>query len=77
MSEVVGKVPIIGPVLRPLFEKFGLGIKAHNSLMRGDCVCLNKVGKGLVLKRYGSGLFLGPQGSGLFLGPPPNYSKLA
>ena len=72
VSEVVSRVPVIGSILKPLLEKLGLGIKAQNSLMKGGCVCLSKVGKGLYLKPYGGGLFLGPRGGGLFLGPPPN-----
>ena len=46
VSEVVGKVPVIGRILKPLLEKLGLGIKAQNSLMQGGCV---KCGKGLYL----------------------------
>src|SRR5271165_4004767 len=69
VSEVVGKVPIIGTILKPLLEKLGLGINAQNSLMQGGCV---KCGKGLYLKPYGNGLFLGPRGDGLFLGSPPS-----
>ena len=72
VSGVVGKVPVIGSVLKQFLEKLGLGIKTQNRLMKGGCVCLSKVGKGLYLKPYGSGLFLGPRGDGLFLGPPPN-----
>src|SRR5271156_5271847 len=72
VSEVVGKVPVIGSILKLLFEKFGLGVTAQNKLMKGGCVCLNKVGKGLYLKPYGAGLFLGPRGGGLFLGQPSN-----
>src|SRR5271156_2339371 len=72
VSNMVGKVPVIGSVLKPLLEKLGLGIVAKNRLMKGGCVCLSKVGKGLYLKPYGAGLFLGPRGGGLFLGPPPN-----
>ena len=69
VSEVVGKVPVIGAILKPLLDQLGLGLKARNSLMQGGCV---KCGKGLYLKPYGKGLFLGPRGGGLFLGPPPN-----
>jgi hypothetical protein len=72
VSDFVGKVPVIGSVLKPLLERLGLGIKAQNSLMKGGCICLGKVGKGLYLRPYGSGLFLGPRGGGLFLGPPPS-----
>ncbi|HLX53059.1 MAG TPA: hypothetical protein VKR58_03930, partial [Aquella sp.] len=69
VSNTVGKVPVIGSVLKPLLEKIGLGIEDQNKLMKGGCV---KCGKGLYLKPYGAGLFLGPRGGGLFLGPPPN-----
>ena len=72
VSNVVGKVPVIGTILKPLLENLGLGVIAQNRLMKGGCVCLNKVGKGLYLKPYGAGLFLYPRGAGLFLGPPPN-----
>lgn len=72
VSNLVGKVPLIGSFLAPILERFGLGINAQNKLMKGGCVCLRKVGKGLYLKPYGGGLFLGPRGGGLFLGPPPN-----
>src|SRR5271165_5696784 len=69
ISEVVGRVPVIGTILKPLLEKLGLGINAQNSLMQGGCV---KCGKGLYLKPYVNGLFLGPRGEGLFLGSPPS-----
>jgi hypothetical protein len=72
VSNFVGKVPIFGSFLAPILERFGLGINAQNKLMRGDCVCLGKFGKGLYMKPYGGGLFLGQRGSGLFLGPPQN-----
>src|SRR5579863_8227339 len=69
VSNTVGKVPVIGSVLKPLLEKIGLGIEDQNKLMKGGCV---KCGKGLYLKPYGAGLFLGPRGGGLFLNPPRN-----
>ena len=72
VSEVVGKVPVIGSILKPLLERLGLGIKNQNKLMKGGCVCLSKAGDGLYLRPYGAGLFLGPRGDGLFLGPPSN-----
>src|SRR5271155_4838963 len=62
VSNVVGKVPVIGSILKPFLEKLGLGIKSQNRLMKGGCICLSKVGKGLYLKPYGSGFFLGPRG---------------
>src|SRR5271157_1617938 len=37
VSEVVGRVPVIGTILEPLLEKLGLGINAQNSLMQGGC----------------------------------------
>src|SRR5271165_2099485 len=33
VSEVVGKVPVIGAILKPLIDKLGLGLQAQNSLM--------------------------------------------
>src|SRR5271169_751454 len=66
VSEVVGKVPVIGQFLKPLLEKIGLGLNDCNKIMNGGCVC---TGKGLYLKPYGGGLFIGAQGSGLFSGP--------
>jgi hypothetical protein len=65
VSDVVGKVPVIGKVLAPLLAKIGLGNGDINKIKRGGCVCLD----GIDIKRYGDGIFLGPQGSGLFLGP--------
>ena len=70
ISNVVGKVPLIGSFLAPILEKFGLGVQDQNKLMKGGCVCLNKVGKGLYLKPYGGGLYLGSKGDGLFLDQP-------
>src|SRR5271166_2158793 len=57
VSNVIRNVPIIGSFLAPILERFGLGIKDQNRLMKGGCVCLRKVGKGLYLRPYGSGLF--------------------
>ncbi len=65
VSDVVGKVPVIGSFLGPLLQKIGLGVEDINKINRGGCVCQN----GVDIKRYGNGLYLGPQGSGLFLGP--------
>ena len=70
ISNVVGKVPLIGSFLAPILEKFGLGVQDQNKLMKGGCVCLRKVGKGLYLKPYGGGLYLGSKGDGLFLDQP-------
>ena len=70
ISNVVGKVPLIGSFLAPILEKFGLGVQDQNTLMKGGCVCLRKVGKGLYLKPYGGGLYLGSKGDGLFLDQP-------
>jgi hypothetical protein len=66
VSDIVGKVPLLGSFFGPLLQKIGLGVKDINTLHQGGCVCL---GKGLYLRPYGSGLYLGPDGSGLFLGP--------
>ena len=57
VSDVVGKIPIIGSYFEPLLQKIGLGIKDITKLERGGCVKIE------------NGLFLGSQGSGLFLGP--------
>ncbi len=65
VSDVVGKVPVIGSFLAPLLQKIGLGVEDINKIKKGGCVCQN----GVDIKRYGNGLYLGPQGSGLFLGP--------
>ena len=65
VSDVVGKVPVIGSFLAPLLQKIGLGVEDIKKIKRGGCVCQN----GVDIKRYGNGLYLGPQGSGLFLGP--------
>ena len=65
VSDVVGKVPVIGSFLAPLLQKIGLGLEDINKINRGGCVCQN----GVDIKRHGNGLYLGPQGSGLFLGP--------
>ena len=72
VSDLVGRTPLIGSFLKPVLQKIGLGIKDYNELMKGGCVCLRKIGKGLYLRPYGGGLFIGPQpaqGSGLYLGP--------
>jgi hypothetical protein len=64
VSNVVGKIPIIGQFLEPLLQKIGLGNKEINKIIRGSCVCRN----GLEIKKVGNGLFLSPQGEGIFLG---------
>jgi len=65
VSNVVGKIPIIGSFLEPLLQKIGLGYKDINKICNGKCYCHN----GLEIKKIGTGLFIGPQGEGLFLGP--------
>ncbi len=66
VSDVVGKIPILGNFLGPLLQKIGLGVKDINKLKRGGCACCN----GLKLKVIGSGIYLEPSdGSGIFLGP--------
>jgi hypothetical protein len=64
ISDLVGKTPLIGTILKPLLQKIGLGVKDCNKIMNGDCVCMRKYGKGLYMRPYGGGLFIGPQGSG-------------
>jgi hypothetical protein len=54
----VGKIPVIGDLLKPLLQKLGLGINDYNRIIKGGCV---KCGKGLYLKPYGSGLYIGPK----------------
>jgi wobble nucleotide-excising tRNase len=58
ISDHVGKIPVIGDLLKPLLQKLGLGINDYNRIIKGGCV---KCGKGLYLKPYGSGLYLGPK----------------
>src|SRR5271157_454705 len=70
VSNVIGNVPIIGSFLAPILERFGLGIKDQNRLMKGGCVCLNKVGKGLYLRPYGE-VFFRPSRGRSFFSPAP------
>src|SRR6476469_7228429 len=66
VTEVIGKVPVIGHVLKPLLQKIGLGNKDSRNICNGGCICKNK----FRYKKIGSGLFIEPaEGSGLFLGP--------
>ena len=67
VSNLLGKIPVIGNFLEPLLQRIGLGLTNNdiNKLNRGECVCCN----GLEIKKVGMGLYLGPQGDGLFLGP--------
>jgi len=58
VSELVGKAPLIGSLLKPLLQKIGLGTNDRKKIMNGGCVCL---GRGLYLRPYGGGLFIGPQ----------------
>src|SRR5271163_3980729 len=44
VSDLVGRVPLLGSFLKPLLEKIGLGIKDSNKIMKGGCVCLRKFG---------------------------------
>ena len=69
VSDFIGKAPVIGSFLKPLLQKIGLGVDGCNTIMKGGCVCLSKLGKGLYMRPYGGGLYIGPQGSGLFLAP--------
>ena len=41
VSNVVGKVPVIGKVLGPLLQKIGLGNDDINKIKGGGCVCLD------------------------------------
>ena len=66
VADVVGKVPVVGNVLRPLLQKIGLGNKDSNNICNGGCICKNR----FRYKKIGNGLFIEPaEGSGLFLGP--------
>jgi len=58
VSEYVDKVPVIGNYLKPILQKFGMGVDEYNKIIKGGCVCL---GKGLFLKPYGAGLYIGPE----------------
>jgi hypothetical protein len=70
VSNVVGRVPVVGKLLKPILERMGLGINDCNQVLKqGKCTC---IGNGLFVGKYGSGLYIGPQvaaGNGLFLGP--------
>jgi DNA-binding XRE family transcriptional regulator len=58
VSDYVAKVPVIGNFLKPLLQKFGMGLDEYNKIIKGGCVCL---GKGLFLKPYGAGLYISPE----------------
>src|SRR5271157_2426756 len=66
VPSVIRNMPIIGSFLAPILERFGLGIKDQNRLMKGECVCLRKVGKGLYLKPYGGVFFYAHEGPVFF-----------
>jgi len=65
VSDLAGKIPLLGSLLGPLLQKIGLGVNAVNRLNHGRCVSC----KGLKIKCVGSVLYLEPEGSGVFLGP--------
>jgi len=66
VSDIAGKVPVIGSFLRPFLQKIGLGKKDLNDICNGGCICKNK----FRYKQVGSGLFIEPtEGNGLFLEP--------
>ena len=66
VTDVVGSVPVVENLFRPLLQKIGLGKKDLNDVCNGGCVCKNK----LHYKQVGSGLFIEPtEGNGLFLEP--------
>jgi hypothetical protein len=64
VSDLAGKIPVLGHLLKPLLEKIGLGIGDIKKIYKGGCVCRN----GYKIKQMGSGLYLEPHGQGLFLG---------
>src|SRR5258708_10778594 len=69
LSNIAGKIPVVGETIKHYLQKLGLGLKECNKIENGECLC---IGKGLYLGASGSGLFLGPKsGGGLFLGPSP------
>jgi hypothetical protein len=65
VSNVVGKIPVIGSYLEPLLQKIGLGLNSNDikKLNKDGCVCYN----GLEIHKIGNGLYLGHVGEGLFL----------
>lgn len=65
ISETVGKIPIVGNILKPLLQKIGLGSKDITKINKGGCINCN----GFQIKKIGDGLYLEPQGAGVFLGP--------
>ena len=60
IANTVGKVPVVGNLLKPLLEKIGLGKSDCEKLLKGNLNSYH-LGKGLYLRPYGGGLFLGPQ----------------
>lgn len=64
VSDVIGKVPVLGSFLQPILQKIGLGMQDMTKINRGECVCT----KGFLCKQIGNGLYLEPEGAGLFLG---------
>ena len=63
VSDVVGKIPLLGNFLGPFLQKIGLGYADINEIKKGGCVCK----KFFRVKQIGSGLFLEPsEGNGLF-----------
>jgi len=66
VSDLIGKVPLLGSFLQPLLQKIGLGINDCNKICSGRCVCKNRIR----YKQIGNGLFIEPiAGEGLFLEP--------
>jgi hypothetical protein len=66
VSDVVGKIPLLGNFLGPFLQKIGLGYADINEFQNGGCVCK----KNFRVKQIGRGLYLEPsQGNGLFLEP--------
>ena len=72
VSDLAGKIPLLGSYLQPLLQKIGLGIKDINKIKNGRCICHDLC----QIKRIGSGIYLGPEGEGLFLAPPPAAQPL-
>ena len=63
LSDLAGKIPVFGAVIKYELQKLGLGLSDCNKVAKGECICLCK---GLYLKHTGSGLFPEPQGAVFF-----------
>src|SRR6185436_1556242 len=55
VSDIAGKIPVLGSILGPILQKIGLGMSDIRKIMNGGCVCL---GRGIYLRQYGGGLHI-------------------